>query len=72
MFHLPAMVTFLFAMGLSALAAPWFMRKMREKGQMVTDYYKPGKPLVANNGGILVLFAVFTTIIVIPIVFRLD
>jgi UDP-N-acetylglucosamine--dolichyl-phosphate N-acetylglucosaminephosphotransferase len=67
----PVAITLFFSMGLSLLAAPWFIRKMEEKGHMVTDYYKPGKTPVANNGGILTLFAVFTTIIVIPLVFRM-
>ncbi|MFO7619363.1 MAG: UDP-N-acetylglucosamine-1-phosphate transferase [Thermoplasmata archaeon] len=67
----PIAITLSFSMGLSLLAAPWFIRKMQEKKHMVNDYYKPGKPYVANNGGILTLFAVFTTIIVIPLVFRL-
>ncbi|MBA3044977.1 MAG: UDP-N-acetylglucosamine-1-phosphate transferase [Candidatus Thermoplasmatota archaeon] len=71
MSFIPVAITLLFSMGLSILAAPWFIRKMREKGQVVTDYYKPNKPKVANNGGILTLFVVFTTIIVIPLVFRL-
>lgn len=71
MFSLPITVTVLFSMGLSLLAAPWFIRKMREKNQTVRDYYKPGNVQLANNGGILVLFSVFTTIIVVPLVFRL-
>jgi len=45
----PVAVTLLFSMGLSLLAAPWFIRKMKEKGHMVTDYYKPGKTPVAYS-----------------------
>jgi UDP-N-acetylglucosamine--dolichyl-phosphate N-acetylglucosaminephosphotransferase len=71
MFSVSITVTILFSMGLSFLAAPWFIRKMREKNATVKDYYKPGNVRLANNGGILVLFAVFTTIIVVPLVFRL-
>ena len=71
MSFIPIALTLFFSMGLSLLAAPWFIRKMREKKLVVRDYYKPGKTPVANNGGILTLFAVFTTIIVIPLVFRL-
>jgi UDP-N-acetylglucosamine--dolichyl-phosphate N-acetylglucosaminephosphotransferase len=71
MFSVSITVTILFSMGLSILAAPWFIRKMREKNATVKDYYKPNTPSLANNGGILVLFAVFTTIIVVPLVFRL-
>lgn len=71
MFSVPITVTLLFSLGLCMLAFPWFIRKMREKGQTVRDYYKPGDVRIANNGGILTLFAVFTTIIVVPIVFRL-
>ena len=71
MLSIPIIVTILFSMGLSFLAAPWFIRKMREKNQTVKDYYKPGNRQLANNGGILTLFAVFTTIIVVPLVFRL-
>lgn len=67
----PVVVTLLFALGLSALTMPWFIRKMKAKGQMVTDYYKADKPPMANNGGILTLFVVFTTIIVVPLIFRL-
>jgi UDP-N-acetylglucosamine--dolichyl-phosphate N-acetylglucosaminephosphotransferase len=68
---LPIAVTLLFSMGLCILTAPWFIRKMREKNQTVKDYYKPNTPPLANNGGILTLFAVFTTIIVVPLVFRI-
>ncbi len=71
MFSISITVTLLFSMGISLLAMPWFMRKMREKSQTVRDYYKPGNVMLANNGGILTLFAVFTTIIVVPLVFRL-
>jgi UDP-N-acetylglucosamine--dolichyl-phosphate N-acetylglucosaminephosphotransferase len=71
MFSLPITITLLFSLGLCALTFPWFIRKMREKNQTVRDYYKPGNVQLANNGGILVLFAVFTTIIIIPLVFRL-
>jgi len=71
MSFVPIAITLFFSMGLSLLAGPWFIRKMKEKGHMVRDYYKSGKTPVANNGGILTLFAVFTTIIVIPLVFRL-
>ncbi|MCK5309089.1 MAG: UDP-N-acetylglucosamine-1-phosphate transferase [Thermoplasmata archaeon] len=67
----PIVVTLLFALGLSALTMPWFIRKMNFKGQMVTDYYKSDKPPMANNGGILTLFVVFITIIVVPLIFRL-
>lgn len=67
----PIVVTLLFALGLSALTMPWFIRKMNAKGQMVTDYYKAGKTPMANNGGILSLFVVFTTIIMVPLIFRL-
>jgi len=66
----PVIVTLLFSLGLSALIMPWFIRKMKFKGQMVTDYYKADKPPMANNGGILTLFVVFTTIIVVPLIFR--
>ena len=45
----PVAVTLLFSMCLSLLAAPWFIRKMKEKGHMVTDYYKPGKTPVAYS-----------------------
>jgi UDP-N-acetylglucosamine--dolichyl-phosphate N-acetylglucosaminephosphotransferase len=67
----PVVVTLLFSLGLSALTMPWFIRKMNLKGQMVTDYYKAGRTPMANNGGILTLFVVFITIIVIPLIFRL-
>ena len=67
----PIIVTLLFSLGLSALTMPWFIRKMEAKGQMVTDYYKPGKTPMANNGGILTLFVVFVTIILVPLIFRL-
>ena len=67
----PVVVTLLFALGLSALTMPWFVSKMKAKGQMVTDYYKAEKTPMANNGGILTLFVVFTTIIVVPLIFRL-
>ncbi len=71
MSFMPIAITLLFSMGLSLLVGPWFISKMKEKGHEVTDYYKPGQTKVANNGGILTLFAVFATIIVIPLVFRL-
>ena len=67
----PVIITLLFALGLSALTMPWFIRKMIDKEQMVTDYYKEGKTPMANNGGILSLFVVFTTIIMVPLIFRL-
>lgn len=70
-FSVPITVTLLFSMGLSLMAAPWFIRKMNEKGQTVRDYYKSGDVRLANNGGILTLFAVFIAIIAVPIVFRL-
>ena len=71
MFSLPITVTLLTSLGICALAFPWFIRTMREKSQTVRDYYKPGNVQLANNAGILTLFAVFTTIIVVPLVFRL-
>ncbi|MBA3045718.1 MAG: UDP-N-acetylglucosamine-1-phosphate transferase [Candidatus Thermoplasmatota archaeon] len=71
MWELPIAVTLLFSLAITGLAAPWFIRKMREKNQTVKDYYKPDKTQLANNGGILTLFAVFTTIIVVPLVFRI-
>lgn len=71
MFSVPITVTILFSMVLCLLVSPWFTRKMREMNQTVRDYYKPGNVQLANNGGILTLFAVFTTIILVPLVFRL-
>lgn len=68
---LPLLVTLLFALGLSALTMPWFIRKMKVKGQAVRDYYKTDDTMIINNAGILTLFVVFVTIIVIPLIFRL-
>ncbi|MDO9537232.1 MAG: UDP-N-acetylglucosamine-1-phosphate transferase [Thermoplasmata archaeon] len=68
---LPIAVTLFLAMGISAVAAPWFIKKMREKNQTVTDYYKADKTELANNGGILTLFVVFSTIIIAPLAFRI-
>lgn len=70
-YSLPLTVTLLFSLGLCLLAMPWFIRKMRSKGLMVRDYYKTGDRRMANNGGVLTLFVVFTTIIVVPLIFRL-
>jgi UDP-N-acetylglucosamine--dolichyl-phosphate N-acetylglucosaminephosphotransferase len=71
MLALSILVTLLFSLGLCALTMPWFMKKMLDKGQLVKDYYKKTETVLANNAGILVLFIVFITIIVVPLVFRL-
>jgi len=64
-------VTLLFSLGLCALSMPWFITKMKSKDQYVRDYYKKDDKKIINNAGILILFMVFITIIVIPLVFRL-
>ncbi len=71
MFSVSITATMLTSLALAAMAAPWFIRKMREKNQTVRDYYKPGNAQLANNGGILTLFAAFITVVAVPIVFRL-
>ena len=60
-----------FSFGLAALSTPWFIRKMEFKGQVVRDYYKPGNKMIPTNAGILTLYLVFITIIILPLVFRL-
>lgn len=65
------LITLLFSFGLSALTMPWFINKMRAKGQIVRDYYKKEKTPILNNAGILILFVTFVTIIVVPLIFRL-
>ena len=60
-----------FSFGLAALSMPWFIRKMVEKKLVVQDYYKPKKKMIPSNAGILTLFLVFITIIVLPLVFRI-
>ncbi len=60
-----------FSFGLAAFTTPWFIRKMESKGLVVRDYYKSGNKMIPSNAGILTLFIVFTTIIVLPLVFRI-
>lgn len=64
------LITTIFSFGLAALTMPWFIAKMEQKELMVRDYYKPGEKRMANNAGILILFVVFVTIIVTPMIFR--
>lgn len=66
-----ALITLLFSMGLCILTMPWFITKMRSKGQVVRDYYKKDKTIITNNAGILILFVTFITIIIVPLIFRL-
>lgn len=65
------LITLLFSFGLSALTMPWFIAKMRARGQYVRDHYKKDKPPILNNAGILILFVTFITIILVPLIFRL-
>ena len=64
------LITMLFSLGLCALTMPWFITKMKDKGQAVRDYYKKDKRMMTNNAGILILFMTFVTIIVMPLIFR--
>ena len=50
------LITMLFSLGLCALTMPWFITKMKSKGQAVRDYYKKDKKMMTNNAGILILF----------------
>lgn len=65
------LITLIFSATLCALLMPWFIRTMKEKGVVVKDYYKKDDVDIATNAGILTLFVVLTTIILIPLVFRL-
>ena len=40
------LITMMFSFGLSALTMPWFISKMKTKGLVVRDYYKPGKKMM--------------------------
>ncbi|UCD02962.1 MAG: UDP-N-acetylglucosamine-1-phosphate transferase, partial [Candidatus Aenigmatarchaeota archaeon] len=44
--------------------APKLIRKLREKGYVVNDNYKPGKPKVADMGGLVLLGGVLASLIV--------
>ena len=63
--------TIIFSFVLALMGVKFFIRKMREKGLVVKDYHKKGRPMVPNDGGIATLFAVFITMIITPIFFRL-
>ncbi len=66
----PILITLLFSFGLCALTMPWFIKKMKAKGQAVRDYYKKDQGMILNNAGILILFVTFITIIIVPLLFR--
>ena len=68
---LSILITMMFSFGLASLTMPWFISKMEQKGQVVRDYYKSDNKVMPTNAGILVLFVVFVTIIVTPLLFRI-
>ncbi|MEW5937363.1 MAG: UDP-N-acetylglucosamine-1-phosphate transferase [Candidatus Thermoplasmatota archaeon] len=68
--ELVIIITAAVSLALTASLMPWFIRKMHEKGLVAQDRHKRGMTLVANNGGLLVLFVVMVAVILMPLVFR--
>ena len=50
---------------------PHSLRKLRENGYVVNDMYKPDKPTIPTNAGIIVLFTSFVSISLLPLIIRL-
>lgn len=48
----------------SFFAAPEFIKKLRDSGYMVRDYYKRGSPMVPTMGGLIILAGVLASLIV--------
>lgn len=53
---IPLFIYLLVSLIVTLLVMPQYIRKLTENGFAVHDYYKKGKPMVATNGGLLIIF----------------
>ena len=64
-------ILFVISSGATFYVMPHSMRKLRENGYVVIDMYKPDKPTIPTNAGIIVLFTSFVSISLLPLIIRL-
>ncbi len=63
-------ILFIIAFAGMFYAMPHSIRKLRESGSVAMDMYKPGKPMVPTNAGMIMLFISFISIALLPLVVR--
>ncbi|MDY6865178.1 MAG: UDP-N-acetylglucosamine-1-phosphate transferase [Halobacteriota archaeon] len=52
----PLFIYLLVSLIASLAIMPYYIKKLTENGYTVNDYYKKDKPMVATNGGLLIIF----------------
>ena len=64
-------ILFVIAFGATFYVMPHSIRKLRENGHVVVDMYKPDRPSIPTNAGIIVLFTSFVSISLLPLIIRI-
>jgi len=56
---------------ITLITTPYFIRKFKESGLVVTDYYKKNKPMVPEKGGLIILLITLVSISIASLFFDL-
>lgn len=66
-----AAITVVISFGITFYLMPIFIRKLEENGDVVRDMYKRFKHDVPTKGGLVVLFSIYLTVVIVPVFFRI-
>ena len=64
-------VLFIMAFAGTFYVIPHSIRKLRESDYVAIDMYKPDRPMIPTNAGMIILFTSFLSIVILPLITRI-